>query len=158
MKGNIDSLSDKKIKRASLLFMGLAHILYLKDYLKGCVFALIELLFLAFIPKMIKIINNLITLGTPKPHLPIFQRDNSTYMLFDGIITIIFILLFFFMYYISVKSARKSYQEYKIIGRKKGIKESLADITTGSFPFFGLLPALLLVVFLYWYPSSFQPV
>ncbi|HHU92138.1 MAG TPA: sugar ABC transporter permease [Halanaerobiaceae bacterium] len=156
MKMNMESLTEKKVRNTSLLFMGLAHILYLKDYLKGSVFALIELIFLVSIPKVIKNISNLITLGTPKPNLPIFQRDNSTYMLFDGIITIIFILLFFLMYYISVKSARKSYQEYKIKGRRKNFRESLADISTGSFSLFGLLPALLLVVFFVLVPLIFS--
>lgn len=156
MKRNIESLSEKKVKRTSLLFMGLAHILYFKDYLKGSVFALAELIFIVLIPKIIININGLITLGSPKPHLPIFQRDNSTYMLFDGMITVIFILLFLLMYYISVKSARQSYQNYKIMGRKKSVKESLADISTGSFSFFGLLPALLLVVFFVLVPLVFS--
>lgn len=156
MERSLDNITEEKVKRTSVLFMGLAQILYFKEYLKGGVFAFVELIFFALIPKMLTNINGLITLGSPKPNLPIFQRDNSTYMMFDGIVTIIFILLFFLMYYISIKSARDSYQYYKIKGKTKCLKESLADITTNSFSFFGLLPALLLVVFFVLVPLIFS--
>src|SRR5690554_3136102 len=86
MKRDLENITEKKVKRTSFLFMGLAHILYFKEYLKGGVFALVELSFLALIPKILTNIIGLITLGSPKPNLPIFQRDNSAYMLFDNLI------------------------------------------------------------------------
>ena len=50
MQINSDGSSAKKIAVASGAFMGLAHLLYLKQYIKGAFFALIELVFLATLP------------------------------------------------------------------------------------------------------------
>lgn len=151
----LDKATERKIRMTAILFMGLAHILYLKEYLKGLFFAVIELVFIIFIPKIIVNLKNLITLGEPKPHLPIFERDNSTYMLFDGIFTIILITLFFVMYVVSVRSALRSFKDYERTGKTKTFYESLSNLATGSFTFTGLLPAIILVLFFVFIPLVF---
>ena len=45
-----DGSSGKKVTVAACCFMGLAHILYLKQYIKGLLYALLELLFIVAIP------------------------------------------------------------------------------------------------------------
>ncbi|MGN0641522.1 MAG: hypothetical protein ACI4JJ_00100, partial [Huintestinicola sp.] len=79
-----DGSSKKKILITSILFMGLSHIIWLKQYVKGIFFALIEIAMLIFSPKIVTALKNLITLGDPHPELPIKQRDNSLFMMIDG--------------------------------------------------------------------------
>ena len=43
-----DGSAEKKITITASCFMGLAHLLYLKDYIKGVFFALTEIIFLIF--------------------------------------------------------------------------------------------------------------
>ena len=75
-------LSDlRKISRSACCFMGLSHLLYLKDYVKGVFFAICELGFIACIPFIIRKIAGLVTLGSPHPELPIKMRDNSIFMM-----------------------------------------------------------------------------
>ena len=79
-----DGSALKKIKTASKCFMGLGHILYLKEYVKGILFAAVEVLCIALLPFFCGKIYDLITLGFPHPELPVRQRDNSVFMLIDG--------------------------------------------------------------------------
>ena len=67
MRIESDGSSAKKVKVASLCFMGLSHIIYLKQYVKGALFAALEVLFLAFLPVTCGKIFDLITLGEPQP-------------------------------------------------------------------------------------------
>lgn len=76
-----DGSSKKKILITSIIFMGLSHIIWLKQYVKGAFFALIKVLMLIFSPKIVSAIKNLITLGDPHPELPIKERDNSLFMM-----------------------------------------------------------------------------
>lgn len=61
----IDRSAVKRIKKTACAFMGLSHLLYLKDYVKGTFFALCELAFILLLPFNIKKIAGMITLGTP---------------------------------------------------------------------------------------------
>ena len=65
-----DGTARGRILCASLLFMGLGHILYLRQYLKGVLFALVEGIVLISLPRIIGGIRNLITLGDPHPNCP----------------------------------------------------------------------------------------
>ena len=93
-----DGSAEKKIKITASCFMGLAHLLYLKDYIKGIFFALTEIVFLIFSPAIVKKIIDLITLGSPQPNLPIKQRDNSVFMLIDGILILALVAIFVIVY------------------------------------------------------------
>ena len=53
----------QKVRRQAWLFMGLAHVLTLKQYLKGALFAAVELAFLASLPLIASNLVNLVTLG-----------------------------------------------------------------------------------------------
>lgn len=151
-----DGSSKNKIKRASLLFMGLAHVLYLKEYLKGFLFMAVEVGTLLSIPLIVEKLTGLVTLGTPRPELPIMLRDNSIFMLFDGVITVILLMTVLIIYYISVKSALDSYTQYCYYPKFKSTKESFRGLSEKSFPLLGLLPSVLLIVFFVVLPLIFS--
>jgi arabinogalactan oligomer/maltooligosaccharide transport system permease protein len=148
MTGNlpIDGSAAKKIKVSASCFMGLAHVIYLKNYIKGLLFALVEFIFIAFIPTIAQKLINLVTLGDPQPDIPIKQRDNSMFMLIDGVLVLAIIAIFVVAYILSVKSAQKDYKEYC---RKKAFssqKENLKKTLGSAFPIAGLAPGFILIL------------
>ena len=141
-----DGSSLKKIKISACCFMGLAHLVYLKDYFKGIFFALIETVFIVFLPSIIQKIIDLVTLGSPHPELPVKLRDNSIFMLIDGILVISLVIIFFVVYFMSISSAEKTYKEYCRAGVLKNWKASMNHSLGSSFPVFGLAPAFVMVI------------
>lgn len=141
-----DKSAAKKIKVTASCFMGLAHLLYLKDFVKGALFALCEILFIVFLPTTVSKLIGMVTLGTPHPELPVKQRDNSIFMLIDGILFIAILVVFVIVYLMSIKSAEKDYAEYCRTGSFKTQKELLNTTLGKSFPIVGLAPAFIMVV------------
>jgi len=142
----------------SVLFMGLGHIAALSQFAKGILFALCEIVFIALLPKTVHALAGLITLGTPQPDLDITLRDNSIFMLMDGIMTIAFIALFIAIYSISIKSALNTYKEYETLGKptaNKNVLASLKAVVSGSFKVLSLAPTVLLVLFFVVVPLVF---
>ncbi|WP_407426215.1 carbohydrate ABC transporter permease [Treponema sp.] len=140
-------LSDmKKISVTAACFMGLSHLLYLKDYVKGAFFALCEVLFIVFIPFIFKKLAGLVTLGSHHPELPVKMRDNSVFMLIDGILILAVIAAFVIIYWLSVQSAKKGYSEYCRTGRFKSQKDLFETTMGKSFPIFGLAPAFVMII------------
>lgn len=148
--------SEKKVKITACLFMGLSHILYLKQYVKGILFALLEACFLCSLPLIIEKIWGLVTLGDPQPDLPIKQRDNSIFMLIDGVMILAIIGLFIIAYVISVKSAMSDYKDYKISGKLRTNRTALKGMLHNSFPILGLLPTVILILFFVVVPLVFS--
>lgn len=138
--------AEKKIQASSICFMGLAHLLFLRDYIKGIFFALCEIVFLVFSPAIVNKLIDLVTLGSPKPDLPIKQRDNSIFMLIDGILILALIAIFVIVYVLSVKSAKKEYKDYCRKGFFGTQKEHLNTTLGKSFPIFGLAPSFIIVI------------
>lgn len=155
-KLNVDRSSRGKVKIAAFLFMGLGHILYLKQYLKGFLFALIEVLILIFSPAIVKKIANMITLGTPMPNVSIKLRDNSIFMLIDGIMICAILFIFIAAYAISIKSALNEYDDYCSFGVLKNNRESMKGVLGKAFPIIGLAPTVLLVLFFVVVPLVFS--
>lgn len=151
-----DGSAAKKVKVVASCFMGLGHLLYLKEYVKGILFALTELVFIALIPFFYGKIHNLITLGDYKPDLPVKLRDNSIFMLIDGILVLAVIAIFVIVYVISVKSAEKGYQEYCIFKRFPSTKNALSSLAGKSFPVLGLSPLVLLLLIFVVVPLIFS--
>lgn len=142
----LDGSVKKKIKIASSCFMGLGHILYLKEYIKGILFAALEIVFIALVPFFCSKLFGIITLGDPHPELPIKQRDNSVFMLIDGILVLAVVALFIFAYVISVKSAQNDYDKACKAKRLPTSKDSLNSIAGTSFPLLGLSPLVVLLL------------
>lgn len=93
-----DGSSAKKLLFTSILFMGLGHLIYLKQYIKGILYAGIEIGMLWMLPNIITKLSNMITLGTPKPDLPVKLRDHSIFMLIDGVMMVALLFLFVIIY------------------------------------------------------------
>lgn len=146
----------QKLKWTSCLFMGLGHFVHLKQTAKGILFALIEILFLVFSPSIVMKIIGLITLGEPKPDLPIKERDHSMFMMIDGIIALAIVFIFIVLYVLSVKSALSDYDERKLTGKNDAGGNIFSELANKSFPILGLMPALLLVVFFIIVPLVFS--
>ena len=153
---NTDGSSEKKIKTASCLFMGLGHLLFLKEYFKGALFALVELAFLGFLPVTVRKLINLATLGTPQPDIPVKQRDNSMFMLIDGILILSIIAIFIACYVISVRSAKASYKEYCRTGRFGNSRTSFEESANKAFPLLGLAPCVILLLIFVVVPLVFS--
>lgn len=148
--------SRKKVMLASILFMGLAHIIYLKEYLKGAFYALIEILVLVCSPLIVSKLIDLVTLGSPQPDIPVKMRDNSIFMLIDGVIVLAILAIFIIIYIISVRSALQSYNEYCIYGSFKTQQDFISNTVQKAFPIFGLAPSVGLVLFFVVVPLIFS--
>jgi arabinogalactan oligomer/maltooligosaccharide transport system permease protein len=145
-----------KVLIASLAFMGLGHIIFLKQYLKGILLALVEIGMIVFSPRVVTVLYHLITLGTPKPDLPIRQRDNSVFMLIDGVMTLALLGLYLAVYIITVRSAMRTWDEYTLTGRMPRNKNPFNELLNKAFPLLGLSPAVLLIVFFVIVPLVFS--
>ncbi|MDO5293853.1 MAG: sugar ABC transporter permease [bacterium] len=153
---NRDGSSKKKVLLTSILFMGLSHIIYFKQYVKGLFYALIELLSLLSIPFLAGKIYGMITLGSPQPNIPIKLRDNSMFMLVDGIMVLAVIGLIIMCYVLSVRGALNEYKDFCISGDMKGNKEAMRSVVGKAFPVFGLLPTVFLLLFFVVVPLVFS--
>lgn len=153
---NTDGSSKRKVLITSILFMGLSHILYFKQYVKGILFALVELVGLILIPTFAIKITNMITLGTPNLKVPVKQRENSIFMLIDGIVFLAIIAILLIIYIISVKSAMAQYREICIGGELKISKNSMNSLVGKAFPVLGLAPAVIMVLFFVVVPLVFS--
>ncbi|MEE3480980.1 MAG: sugar ABC transporter permease [Lachnospiraceae bacterium] len=148
-----DGSSEKLVKRTACLFMGAAHIRYFKDRLTGCFFALIELVTLLLIPFWVQKIKGLITLGDPHPELAVKFRDNSVFMMIDGVIALAILCIVVLLYVMSVKDAMERYKKFCIRG---SISEKQRGLSDKVFPVAGLLPAVILILFFVVVPLVFS--
>ena len=125
--------------------MGLAHILCLKDYLKGIFFAALDVAFVVLLPFVFSRVHGLIT-----------QKDRSIFMLVDGILALSIAAIFAVMYFLSVRSAKSGYRDF--CQRKSHItaRLSLSQDSDKAFPIFALAPAFLLIVFFVIVPLVFS--
>jgi len=147
-----------------MAFMGLAHIVLLKQHIKGILFALVQLATLASLPWIITNIHGMITLGEQAElGVPVMFRDHSMFMLIDGVVTVAVVGLFICVYYISVKSALRIHQDYMVGGLPAASDKPLPqrawhtfrDSLNRSFPILALAPSVLLVVFFVVVPLVF---
>jgi arabinogalactan oligomer/maltooligosaccharide transport system permease protein len=136
--------------------MGLGHIIFLKQYLKGILLAAIEVVMLILSPRIVTALLHLITLGDPRPDLPIRQRDNSIFMLIDGVMLLAVLGIYLAVYLISVRSALKAWDESRITGRLPQSKNPFGELLNRAFPILGLAPAVVMIVFFVVVPLVFS--
>lgn len=146
-----DGSSKKQVLISSCVFMGLGHILYLKQYIKGILFALVEVLMIVASPKMLNMFKDMIEIERWYPKI-----RPATFRLVDGILVIFILAIFVIAYVVSVKSALSSYQDFCLEGRCKSNKESMQGAVGKAFPLLGLSPALILVIFFVIVPLVFS--
>ena len=98
----------------------------------------------------------MITLGDPHPELPVKLRDNSVFMLIDGMLFLSIIAIFVVAYILSVKSAEKSYQKYCALKRFSNQKNALQELAGSSFTVLGLAPAVIMLIIFVVVPLVFS--
>ncbi len=145
----LDGSSKKQVLGAACIFMGLAHIMYLKQYLKGAVLAVLELIFIIMSPTIYENIRKLLALNGN-------LANPSRVRMIDGLFYIIIVAIFLVAYYLSIRNAVDSYVECCLDGRLKSQKESMSGIAGKAFPIFGLAPAFILIVFFVVLPLLFS--
>ncbi|HHJ7667316.1 TPA: carbohydrate ABC transporter permease [Streptococcus pyogenes] len=130
--------------KLSSTIMGFANFAN-KQFIKGILFLISELIFLvAFVSQIIPAIRGLVTLGTQTQGMTTktidginiqvaVDGDNSMIMLIFGLASLIFCLVFAYIYWCNLKSARNLYL-FKQKGQKiPSFKEDLATLTNGRF-------------------------
>lgn len=130
--------------KLSIIIMGFANFAN-KQFIKGILFLISELIFLvAFVSQIIPAIRGLVTLGTQTQGMTTktidginiqvaVDGDNSMLMLIFGLASLIFCLVFAYIYWCNLKSARNLYL-FKQKGQKiPSFKEDLATLTNGRF-------------------------
>lgn len=148
--------SLKKVRLTSCAFMGLGHILYLKNYAMGLFYAAVEVLALINLPGMVKKIGGLITLGEQNLSLPVTQRDHSIFMMIDGILVLAVLLLIAVLYWVSVHS---TVEEYKLVlrsGQLPGKERKHSQLIENLFFGVAMSPTLVLIVVFVLVPLIFS--
>jgi arabinogalactan oligomer / maltooligosaccharide transport system permease protein len=138
-----------------MLFMGLAHMTVLRQRYKGAAFALVEIAFIAALPYLIRNIIGLITLGSPQPGLPIKLRDNSVFMIIDGVLAVATVAVFLAIYAISVRGAVNDHRA-GVQNEPPSARKQLTAIGSRAFPVVGLAPTLFLILFFVFVPLVFS--
>ena len=158
----------RKARVASSCFMGLGQIVYLKQYLRGIMFALIEFLMLFFcvfeagtlIPNfkgpVIKSLIGLITLGDHHPELPVKLRDHSIFIMITGLIVLILVIIFAVIYFFNIVDAKRSAISIVEKQRFPTYQETRNHIQEFSFPYVGLTPILIMIAFFTIIPLVFS--
>lgn len=136
-KGGIDT-------KLSFVIMGFANLAN-KQITKGLLFLISEILFLiAFVNQVIPAFHGLITLGTKQQGLTTktvdgikvqvaTQGDNSMLLLIFGLASIIFCLVFAYIYWCNLKSARHLLELKKQGKPIPNFKEDFKTLTDGRF-------------------------
>lgn len=148
-------LARRTVVTLALVFMGLAHLTVLRQRLKGAAFAAVEIAFLVASPFLVGNVIGMITLGEPQPELPVKERDNSIFMLIDGVTALAVIAVFVLIYAISVRSALVDLRT-RVYAERRSVRHQVAAITTRAFPVIGLTPMVLLILFFVVVPLVFS--
>ncbi|OQY42872.1 MAG: sugar ABC transporter permease [Fusobacteriia bacterium 4572_74] len=140
---------EKRSILLSCLFMGLGQ-LYNKYFLKGIVLFIIELLYLIKMPRMIKGIWGIITLGETSQTtkgFQVIQGDHSIFLLIEGVVTIIMLFILLGLYIWNIKDAKRLGHEMDNGKSYMTTKEYLTKVYDRSFVSIMLTPATLGVLF-----------
>ena len=145
----------KKVLLTSLLFNGLSYVLYFGQYLKGICYMLIEAVMLLLVPNFVLALRGLVTLGSANPGATIVERDNSAFMMIDGIVVLLIIFLYACFYIYVVKASLAEYSFYCKFGYYHKLNKTLTEIIADSFVGVGLLPTIVFMLMLVIVPLVF---
>ncbi len=130
--------------KLSAIIMGFANLVN-KQLIKGTLFLLSEIIFIiAFIYQVIPGIKGLITLGTHTQGMTTkvvdgiklqvaVDGDNSMLLLIFGLASLIFCLIFAYIYWCNLKSARNLYVIKENKGKIPTFKEDFSTLANGRF-------------------------
>lgn len=139
----------KKAGILSILFMGLGQLCN-RQYIKGFLFASIEVVFIVFFMPFIRLgIHGMITLGDKAQVIDgnkIVQGDHSIFLLIMGILSAIITIVFITLYYLNIKDAF-SVANMKSSGKKpNSFKATVGVIIDKGFPYALLTPAIMFIL------------
>ncbi|MGN0383907.1 MAG: carbohydrate ABC transporter permease [Eubacterium sp.] len=146
-----DGSSKIKIIIFSILFMGLSQILFLREKLKGFLYMAIEILFICFASNIFWCISDMVTYGVYDGQ--VYNANAHDFILIDGVMSIMVVILFIVMYVLSIKGALRSYKKICISGRIEN--RSVLRTIDDAFPILSLSPAVALVLFFVFIPLIF---
>ena len=140
----------KKAMIASACYMGLGQVLFLKEYVRGALLMIFELLMIlgctpVFNFGVPKSLWGLVTLGTAHPELPVKQRDNSIFMMIDGVFMLVILAIFIFVYVSQIKGAKREGNKIVNNGKFPTWAETHNDLSQNAFPIIGVTPIVLMI-------------
>lgn len=134
----------------SILFAGLGQ-LYNRRFLKGSIFAIIEVAFLVTLLQFLNFgIWGLRTLGT------IPGTDHSIRLLVLGVLSLIIIVIAGTLYMFNVLDAKKQAEKIRNGWRPVTLRQSLREFYDTAFPYLMTFPGLLLMIFVVIFPLLFS--
>jgi arabinogalactan oligomer/maltooligosaccharide transport system permease protein len=148
---------SKKAGILSTLFMGLGQIVINKEYIKGFIFIIIEALVIVKYQFFIKGIKGLITLGTVTGYTQqnIKLNDHSIFMMVDGFITLLILIVVVFVYIANIKDAiiqgYRLDQGYPV----ETFRKFISRFWYKSFPYIMSTPAIIGIMFFILLPILF---
>lgn len=147
---------SKKPAILSALFMGLGQITCQRQFVKGLFYALIEVLVLINASTFFVKIKGLITLGEPRPDLPITQRDNSIFMLVEGIVFAVLTIAFIVLYISNIRDAVKTEKQHAKTKSYPNTRSFFSSLADKSFAAIGLSPVVVMITFFVVVPLLFS--
>ncbi|NOU86553.1 ABC transporter permease subunit [Paenibacillus sp. LMG 31460] len=143
----------------STVFIGLGQ-LYNKQYLKGFIFIILaQLFFWNYYPIAYKGIMGFITLGDVPTQIingKVVHGDHSIFMLINGLITLVVILLFLGFYITNIYDAKKNGELRDEGDSVPGFMDSVRKAKFRNFPYLLLIPAAFFVLFVTIIPLVFN--
>lgn len=130
---------------------------FLLKALNGMLFFFLDFINLVFCNNTI--INGLVglfTLGDPHPELPPGERDHSIFMMINGLIVVILLAIFIFMYVSSIFSARRDGEKIVEKGHFPSLQQTRNELSQNAFPVFGVAPAVIMMAFFTVIPLLFS--
>lgn len=147
---------------ASSCFMGLGQVAFLKEYARGAVLMIFELLMIlgctpVFNFGIPKSIWGLITLGRVfDPSVPVKQRDHSIFMMVDGLFILVICAIFIFVYVSQIRGANREAKKILENGKFPSLQETHNDLAQNAFPIIGVTPIVLMIAIFTLIPLVFS--
>lgn len=146
------SLSTTRGKKAALLSLlpGMGQF-FNKQYAKGALFLFFFIMYLFVFKDLFNMgIWGLLTLGTEVP------RDNSIFLLAEGLVALIVIAFGLLFYYLNLRDAYKNGEKISMGHKPNGIRESYHALLAEGYPYLISSPAFILLVFSVIFPILFS--
>ncbi|SJZ66413.1 carbohydrate ABC transporter membrane protein 1, CUT1 family (TC 3.A.1.1.-) [Globicatella sulfidifaciens DSM 15739] len=146
------SYSSKNAKNATILSVvpGLGQI-YNRQYIKGLIFLVITVSYFFVFKDLLNMgIWGLFTLGTELP------RDNSIFLLAEGLVALIVLIFGLGFYYLNLKDAFRNGRKIDEGNAVNNIVESYQALLSEGYPYLMSSPAFFLLVFSVIFPILFS--
>lgn len=148
---------SKKAGLLSTIFMGLGQIVVNKEYIKGLIFAFIQIIALINFNFFVKGIYGIITLGevTGYTQENIRLNDHSIFLLIDGIIVGLILVILVFTYISNISDAIIQGRKLDLGGKPPTFKEFVKRFWDRAFPYIMSTPAIIGIMFFVLLPILF---